>query len=270
MRPRTDDNSRRRVNRGACRGVVRAAVFLVLGAMMTIAVAWAAALLSMSADIHFYRGTDEIQPLDGIVDWAGAVHDGKPFAFRLVARGWGRRYDESSDMTPWTATSTPRGFMYLPAEGQPNTVSSTTITGWPMYSMGMSSQWSLSLMNQPPPAEPVGIAAVWKHGIQIHQPSRNLPFGNEHTHLPLRPLPLGFLIDTLLYAAVFAGVWFGFGSYARRRRRRRGLCPRCAYPVLAGAEPPADVTAQPAKSRGQTTVFSPSAPPRCPECGSLI
>lgn len=64
-------------------------------------------------------------------------------------------------------------------------------------------------------------------------------------YLPLRPLPLGFAVNTLFYAALILLPWEGFGWARRARRRRRGLCTKCAH-SLEGL--PAD------------------AP--CPECGT--
>lgn len=49
--------------------------------------------------------------------------------------------------------------------------------------------------------------------------------------IPLAPIWSGFLINTLFYAAV---LWLLFTTPARIRRmlrRRRGLCPACAYPT---------------------------------------
>ena len=49
--------------------------------------------------------------------------------------------------------------------------------------------------------------------------------------LPLRPMLLGFVADTLLYAAL---LWLLIpGPFVLRRflRVRRGLCPKCAYPI---------------------------------------
>ena len=59
--------------------------------------------------------------------------------------------------------------------------------------------------------------------------------------LPLRPIPLGFAADTLLFGSAS---WLGFAALARLRaavRRARGRCGGCGYP-RAGEE-------------------------RCPECG---
>jgi hypothetical protein len=47
--------------------------------------------------------------------------------------------------------------------------------------------------------------------------------------LPLRPIWPGFAIDTLFYAAIWGGLFFGFASAKRGMRRRRGRCPQCGY-----------------------------------------
>ncbi len=48
---------------------------------------------------------------------------------------------------------------------------------------------------------------------------------------PLRPLPLGFAVNTIFYATI---LWLLIAApFALRRflRLRRGLCPKCAYPM---------------------------------------
>ncbi len=53
--------------------------------------------------------------------------------------------------------------------------------------------------------------------------------------LPLRPIWPGFAVNTLLYAAI---LWLIIpGPFALRRllRLRRGLCPKCAYPMGGSA-----------------------------------
>ncbi len=57
---------------------------------------------------------------------------------------------------------------------------------------------------------------------------------------PLRPLPLypalpGFLINTLLYAAISFGLFAGFGATRHSIRRKRGHCIKCGYD-LRGAD----------------------------------
>jgi hypothetical protein len=55
------------------------------------------------------------------------------------------------------------------------------------------------------------------------------PHPGEPKALPLRPIWPGFLIDILIYAAIWAGLFFGFTSAKRFIRTRCGRCPRCAY-----------------------------------------
>ncbi len=55
-------------------------------------------------------------------------------------------------------------------------------------------------------------------------------FGGDYP-LPLHPIWPGFAVNTLFYAGI---VWLLIpGSFALRRliRHRRGLCPKCAYPI---------------------------------------
>jgi hypothetical protein len=61
----------------------------------------------------------------------------------------------------------------------------------------------------------------------------NLPIFGER-YIPFKPIWPGFAINTIFYAAI---LWVSFtapGSVRRWRRRRRGLCPACAYPVGVG------------------------------------
>ena len=67
-----------------------------------------------------------------------------------------------------------------------------------------------------------------------------------HLILPLRPIWPGFAINTVFYAVI---LWLLFAApFALRRRRRikRGLCPKCAYDLRN--RPPDSTT--------------------CPECGA--
>ena len=49
--------------------------------------------------------------------------------------------------------------------------------------------------------------------------------------LPMRPIWPGFAINTLFYAAIVWGVFAAPFALRRRRRIKRGLCPKCAYPI---------------------------------------
>jgi hypothetical protein len=51
----------------------------------------------------------------------------------------------------------------------------------------------------------------------------------EGRHLPLVPIPLGFAVNTLVYAAPMLAVFVALPMVRARRRRTRGLCPSCGY-----------------------------------------
>ncbi len=82
----------------------------------------------------------------------------------------------------------------------------------------------------------VNVAVAW---IPAWEYTRFLSLG-------LRPIVLGFIVNTIVYAAI---LWLIIpGPFALRRliRRRRGLCPACGYDlrhVEHGACPECGVTA---------------------------
>jgi hypothetical protein len=71
-------------------------------------------------------------------------------------------------------------------------------------------------------------------GISHRQPVRTpnaYAIWEDFRVLPLRPIWPFFAINTIFYAAILWLLFFAPGSVRRMIRRRRGLCPACAYPV---------------------------------------
>jgi len=77
--------------------------------------------------------------------------------------------------------------------------------------------------------------------------------------LPLRPIFPGFLVNTLFYAAIWFGIFFGVAALRRAIRRGRGRCVKCGYDLRGHHSP--HPHPQPL-SRGERGVQV-----GCPECG---
>ena len=52
--------------------------------------------------------------------------------------------------------------------------------------------------------------------------------------LPLRPIFPGVIINTLFYAAIWFGVFFGVAALRRFIRKKRGRCVKCSYDLRSG------------------------------------
>ena len=86
--------------------------------------------------------------------------------------------------------------------------------GWPMHSMTVEIWFPY---------------ADGMNGILLKTVSKS--HGTVVWSLPLRPIWPGFAINTIFYAVILWLPFAAFGRSRRRRRTKRGLCPACAYPV---------------------------------------
>lgn len=109
--------------------------------------------------------------------------------------------------------------------------------GWPMRSLEI--QW--------PHAQPM-LVSIWlferptEAGLRTGLPvPTSITRSSERTHIPLMPVWPGFVINSLVYAALAGSAVFGPGVVRRSARRRSGRCVMCGYEVVGLA--------------------------RCPECG---
>lgn len=74
---------------------------------------------------------------------------------------------------------------------------------------------------------------TWRLGISLPPTGSMLNSAEDpafnHRALPFYPLPIGLVVDTLVWATASATLTFAWRTRAQRRRYRRGICPRCAY-----------------------------------------
>jgi hypothetical protein len=215
--------------RGIRRIVIRAGIFLLLGAIVNIAVAWGCVGIAPFI-LHAKSGR-----------WPEGLMDVDTEDIRWIERscyqgpiGQIKLYDSASGI------GVERRMYLVDAERIP----------------GGGMRMSTTFLRT---GTPVRIAAGWPFfALQggFVSPSRNFntfaPFGAERLvdaiklpawlasrpgmsdrRLPLAPIWPGSAINTLFYAAI---LWLLFAApFALRRMRRtkRGLCPACAYPVGA-------------------------------------
>jgi len=108
--------------------------------------------------------------------------------------------------------------------------------------------------------------ALQFHGVMAHAnfDTHSALFGNETTlegngagrALPLRPIFPGFLVNTLFYAAIWFGIFFGVAALRRALRKKRRRCVKCSYD-LRGHQLPSPS----GRGAGGEGVKG------CPECG---
>jgi hypothetical protein len=100
--------------------------------------------------------------------------------------------------------------------------------GWPMRALVMYEDWTEAHAT----LTPIDLGP-WRAGLTT--PYRlGLRSLDGTSRLPLMPLWPGFAINTLFYGTFVYGTMAGLAVLKRRRRFKRGLCIRCAYPLTRG------------------------------------
>lgn len=202
------------------RWFVKIVVFLLLGAVVNVAVAWAcAAWVDPYLGEHYQADMDE-----GV--WA--VEKGSGLGL-IVVLSWWWGNEGAAKGTPPRAVE-----KHLPTWAPPTPVDSTLAktvdtsrtdiaAGWPYLALAGEA----IVRYAPGPARrPLSVQAS---GIEISA----FGLGERYRLLPLKPLWPGFWLNTILYALVTVALWLCIGEGSRRihriLRRKRGLCIKCGY-----------------------------------------
>ena len=175
------------------------AVCLLLGAVVNVAVAWGCALLA--------PGTDTFERYSGVVDSRLSP---------LVG---------DADLVLWGATGH-SGYGYDVVE---TTARPLVESGWQYRSVVIvTGEAGLPLRS------------VYGHFIahgefaprRVWSLAAPRPFaGDPLSFLPFHPAWPGFAINTIFYATILWLLLLGAIALRRFLRVRRGLCPKCAYPI---------------------------------------
>ena len=199
------------------RVLIRIVVLLALGALLNVAVAWAAV-----AWAFILRPGDPVQRSGLTTDWPIGVPKDWPIAY-------GRDWLWSFGYEQGETFSHPHQDPYCSVQfGR---------AGWPMRSLAwfiLDVSWARTGGSEPEKVI----------GRIILPPVRRLT--SYPLPLPARPAPLGFTVNTLFYAALAWLPFAGIPALRRRSRRRRGLCIHCAYPT--GTAPVCSECGKPTKA----------------------
>jgi hypothetical protein len=229
------------------RHVAIAALLLIVGAIINIAVAWSCVLLvDIDRADEQYIFTDAMTELGGYLSVAHRTRFGysqsikrlvRPSTYGVAGAGHIFQIPQSPpghrpvriDPGKTIEQSNPDLFSRLHGGGlPPGTIAYwpwETQAGLPMRSMRC---WHENLGGVPSSRSMATIGPVTiRRGFIIGSPTPP----QRARALPFEPMWLGFIINTLIYAALIGFLFFGSIRLRRWRRLRRGLCPRCTYPI---------------------------------------
>ena len=208
--------------------ITRASVFLLLGAIANVAVAWACDLATESASSSITYSAITIRPTAPVWFYLTSTRPGLTSVERVAIdntyAGAVSMYrflgDHGVAMQSGVQGNSPprwsRAFSTKPVperDGRDPLIE--LASGWPLLSVRCDYvATSISQIDR------------LRGGIVFSTPS-----AAASRVLPFQPIWPGFAINTLFYAVVLWGLFAAPFALRRRRRIKRGLCPKCAYPI---------------------------------------
>jgi hypothetical protein len=198
------------------RWLITIAIFLLAGVVVNVGVAWAS---SFQRDLSFFQHFPRVQ-LDLLAAGDQWVHRGW-FGIAEASPGYLRLVAVPVQQVPFIwrdqSTAAPLNLLYAPPFRSPPgswTEGRTAhLWGWPLAALWDANESIRPRTTPGPRVRDLSPVSIGDHA------------------LPCRVLWPGFVVNTIFYAAI---LWLLIpGPFALRRliRRRRGLCPKCAYPM---------------------------------------
>ena len=192
------------------RRLLIAAMFLLAGAVVNVAVAWGCAAYSPEQPARGARSPRTELSRSDVRWWQSHAPQGMtahlPTGAEPQRLGFGKLQTRM-----WQSPRSDPQFV-------PGGAAIRVRSGWPMLGMEYA-RW---------------MANVTQIGSEVAQGRLQLPRvlpGMKDTAVPLRLVPLAFVVNTIFYAAVLCLLAFGLFPLRRFIRVRRGRCPKCAYPM---------------------------------------
>lgn len=106
--------------------------------------------------------------------------------------------------------------------------------GWPFACL---TGHQASYLESRDPGTPWSTSQAWVGAVRLRGLRMAAPVtpADEVLPLPYWPLWVGLALDALVLGGLVAGARFGVKAARQAIRRRRSLCPRCAYPIGVSA-----------------------------------
>jgi hypothetical protein len=191
---------------------VKVMVFLLLGAIVGVAVAWGCMLLlqplikSRGSSSRQSTSGDEAAQLLWVLFDDAAITPDHCFGGTQMRFGWAEH-----DGSCWAAG---KDKVYWRVESKQ--------AGWPFFGLeGYRGSYKHARGSE----HKIGHGAIEVKGSRQGWLSEDVRF------IPLIPRWPGFAINTLFYAGILWVMFAAPFALRRWRRMKRGLCPACAYPV---------------------------------------
>jgi len=226
------------------RWTFRILLFLILGVVTTVGVAWGL------ADINWMLAESQVgqRNIDGrcwqVQRWESAT------AVRILSRTRLYEYDPTPD-DPASLLPSWGGFNIPDDSGSPLLFSEDiSARGWPMWAMYYRFRSDMR-------------ESSLDYGYEIHWQSAD--DGLQALRFPLRPIFPGFIINTLFYTAIWFGIFFGVATLRRFVRKKRGRCVKCGYDLRGQRSAVRDQNENGHEDAALTSDLRSDA--GCPECG---
>lgn len=186
------------------RRLIPITLFLIAGAIVNVAVAWGIATVGPQAPgVTSDKPVPNGQwPRDVPFDWPPPKGYGVESNFGVQVM---ITYSSINSNTPESVGYGQSLFRY----------------GWPCLAMDLAVQTTI---------DRAGVRTSYDVALATVPTALRLP-NRVHPYIPLRPIWPGFLLNTLFYAAILWALFITPGKVRRVLRRKRRLCPACAYPI---------------------------------------
>ncbi len=212
------------------RRATKIVLFLLLGAIINVAVAWLFALRPWSKVQETARSyVRSTKPRTTVIIATGELYLGQyggwAWSEAYVLNETPKFVDDaqlSSHFPYWSAFAhgDPLVTQSQSPEGSRLWQYDETAFGWPAYSLFYQSAHGNG------PSDRSSTAIALPDSLRQLLARNNFRF-----EFPRTPIFPGFAINTIFYGAILWLPVAGLGALRRRRRIKRGLCPACAYPL---------------------------------------